>query len=217
MTRGTVNTFARLAPSRKILRYNSSIVSPPAVPTPTTQPVRCPECSSGRPDRASACWAATIANTLKRSSIGNRRASSMRRGSGAGMAPTIETFRSEGAAWSSLPRPQRPSCRADQNASTEWPSAETQPAPVTTIGSCSTAASFKTERVAQLNKVRDSLIAVPGLDRIHRYGHVILVFNRHNDLDQIERGYAQFGQYRLRRNHRRVQMGLFGDHPPKHV
>ena len=62
----------------------------------------------------------------------------------AGLAPTIETFRSEDAAWSGLPRPQRPSCRADQNASTEWPSAETQPAPVTTIGSCSTAASFKT-------------------------------------------------------------------------
>ena len=117
--------------------------------------------------------------------------------SGAGMAPTIETFRSEGAACSSLPRPQRPSCRADQNASTEWPSAETQPAPVTTIGSCSTAASFKTERVTQLNKVRDSLIAVPGLDRIHRYGHVILVFNRHDDLDQIERRHAQFGQDRL--------------------
>ena len=58
------------------------------------------------------------------------------------MAPTIETFKSEGADSSSLPRPQRPSCRADQNASTEWPSAETHPAPVTTIGSCSTAVSF---------------------------------------------------------------------------
>jgi hypothetical protein len=67
------------------------------------------------------------------------------------MAPTIEAFKSEGAGSSSLPRPQRPSCRADQNVSTEWPSAETHPAPVTTIGSCSTAASLKAEGVAKLN------------------------------------------------------------------
>src|SRR5579863_2686452 len=186
MTRGTVNTFARLAPSRKILWYSSSIVSPPAVPTPTTQPVRCPTCSSNSPDCARACWAATIASTLKRSSIGNRRASSMWRGSGAGIAPTTETLKSDGVAWTSLPSPQLPSCRADQNAPTEWPSAETQPVPVTTIGSRSTAASVKTERAAKLNKVRDGFVGVPGLNRIHRYGHVILVFNRHNDLDQIE-------------------------------
>ena len=88
------------------------------------------------------------------------------------MAPTIETFKSEGADLSSLPRPQRPSCRADQNASTEWPSAETHPAPVTTIGSCSTTVSLKAERVTQLEKVRDSLVTVPGFDRIHRYAYV---------------------------------------------
>ena len=173
--RGTVNTLARLAPSRKeILQYISSIASPPATPTPTTQPILCPACSSGRSDCASACLAATIASTLKRSNIGNRRASSIRRGSGAGMAPTVETFKSEGAELRrACPRPQRPSCRADQNASTEWPSAETQPAPVTTICSCFTAASFKTEQVAQRNKVCDGLVGVPRLEsRIFGYGRV---------------------------------------------
>src|SRR6185503_12414780 len=102
------------------------------------------------------------------------------------MAPTIETFKSEGADSWNLPRPQRPSCRADQNVSTEWPSAETHAAPVTTIGSCSTVVSLKAERVTQLNKVRDSFVTVPGFDRIHRYGYVVLVFDRHDDLDQVE-------------------------------
>ena len=102
------------------------------------------------------------------------------------MAPTIEIFRSEGADSSSLPRPQRPSCGVDQNVSTEWPSAETHPAPVTTIGSRSTAMSLKAERMTQLDKVRDSLVTVPGFDCIHLYGYVILVFNRHYDLDQVE-------------------------------
>ena len=56
-------------------------------------------------------------------------------------------------------RYRRAPCRQepDQNAATEWPSAETHPAPGTSIGSCCTAASFKAKRVPQLDKARNVL------------------------------------------------------------
>jgi DNA-binding transcriptional MocR family regulator len=31
-----------------------------------------------------------------------------------------------------------------------------------------------------------NFVTVPGFDRIHRYGYIVLVFDRHDDLDRIE-------------------------------
>ena len=75
--------------------------------------------------------------------------------------------------------PERPSFSADQNASTEWPSAETQPSPVTTTFITAAAhVAAEAEFVPERDQISDGFDRLRGLVGVERDGDVVFVLDR---------------------------------------
>src|SRR5438874_10863977 len=133
MMRGIRNGETRRTVCAARLKYISSTLEMPPMPTPTMTPVRSGAASgSGRPASSTASSAAPTVYWMKMSIFFKSLRSMKRSGSKSRTSPATRAGRAEASKRVIGPMPERPATRLSQFASMPVPSGVTRPSPVTT-------------------------------------------------------------------------------------